>query len=74
MGKRKTDYSSDWEKRYTQRKNFKKDAPLAFCKLCDETFRIVGGGLSQVTSHASEQLHLQLEKAGQNQRAISLNP
>ena len=52
----------------------KKYAPLAFCKLCDKTFRIDGGGLSQVTSHASEQLHLQLEKAGQNQRAISLNP
>ena len=30
MGKRKTNYSSDWEKRYTWIKNVKKDASLAF--------------------------------------------
>ena len=34
----------------------------------------MGGGISQVTSHASRQLHLQREKAGQNQSTISLNP
>ena len=71
MGKRKTNYSSDWEKRYTWIKNVNS---LAFCKLCDKTFRIEGGGISQVTSHASEQLHLQREQAGQNQSTISLNP
>ena len=52
----------------------KKDTSLAFCKLCDKTFRIDGGGMSQVTSHASGQLHLQREKVGQNQSAISLDP
>ena len=45
-------------------KNVKKDASLAFCKLCYKTFQIDGGGMSQVTSHASGQLHLQCEKAG----------
>ena len=30
MGKRKTNYFSDWEKRYTWIKNVKKDASLAF--------------------------------------------
>ena len=52
----------------------KKDTSLAFCKLCDKTFRIDGGGMSQVTSHASGQLHLEREKVGQNQSAISLDP
>ena len=46
MGKRKTNYSSDWEKRYTLIKNVKKDASLAFCKLCEKTFRTDGGGIS----------------------------
>ena len=73
MGKRKTNYSSDWEKRYTRIKNVKKDASLAFCRLCDKTFRMDGGGIYQVTSHASGQLHLRREKAGQNQSSISLN-
>ena len=66
MGKRKTNYSSDWEKWYTWRKNLKNDASLAFCKLCDKTFRIDGVGISQVTSHATGQLHLQRDKACQN--------
>ena len=57
MGERKTNYSSDWEKRYTWIKNVKKDASLAFCKLCDKTFRVDDGGISQVTSHVSGQLH-----------------
>ena len=59
MGKRKTNYSSDWEKQYT-------------CFL-----QINGGGISQVylnISHSGRQLHLQPEKAGQNQSMISLNP
>ena len=73
MGKRKTNYSSDWEKRYTWIKNVKKDASFAFCKLCDKTFRIDGSGISQLTSHASGQLHLQRKKAGQSQSTISLN-
>ena len=73
MGKRKTNYSSDWEKRYTLIKNVKKDVSLAFCKLCDKTFRTDGGGISQVTSHVSGQLHLKREKAGQNQSTTSLN-
>ena len=51
-----------------------KNASLGFCKLCDKTFRIDGGGISQVTSHASGQLHLQCEKASQNQSMISVNP
>ena len=54
-------------------KNVKKDASLAFCKLCDKTFQIDGGGISQVASHASGQLHVQYEKAGLNQSRISLN-
>ena len=33
-----------------------------------------GAGLSQVTSHTSGQLHLQREKAAQNQSTNSLNP
>ena len=45
-----------------------------FTCLCNKTFRIDGGGISQVTSHASGQLHLQREKAGQNQIMISWNP
>ena len=44
-----------------------------FTCLCNKTFRIDGGGISQVTSRASGQLHLQREKAGQNQIMISLN-
>ena len=44
-----------------------------FTSLCNKTFRIDGGGISQVTSRASGQLHLQREKAGQNQIMISLN-
>ena len=44
-----------------------------FTCLCNKTFRIDGGGISQVTSRASGQLHLQHEKAGQNQIMISLN-
>ena len=55
-------------------KKCQKDASLAFCKLCDKTFRIDGRGISQVTSHASGQLHLQREKGGQKQTTISLNP
>ena len=74
MCKRKTNYSSDWEKRYSWIKNVKKDASLAFCKLCDKTFRIDGGSISQMTSHASGQLHLQREKAGLKHSTISLNP
>ena len=45
-----------------------------FTCLCNKTFRVDGGGISQVTSLASGQLHLQREKAGQNQIMISLNP
>ena len=74
MSERKTNYSSDWEKRYTWIKNVKKDASLAFSKWCDRTFWIDGGGISQVISHARGQLHLQCEEAGQNQSTISLNP
>ena len=44
-----------------------------FTCLCNKTFRVDGGGISQVTSLASGQLHLQREKAGQNQIMISLN-
>ena len=44
-----------------------------FTCLCNKTFRIDGGGISQVTSRASGQLHLQRIKAGQNQIMISLN-
>ena len=51
-----------------------KKASLSFCKLCGKTFWIDGGGISQVTLHASGQLHLQCEKAGQEQSMISLNP
>ena len=46
----------------------------SFTCLCNKTFRVDGGGISQVTSLASGQLHLQREKAGQNQIMISLNP
>ena len=74
MGKRKTNYSSDWGKRYTWIKNIKKGASSAFYKLCDKTFWIDGVGISQVTSHANGQLHLQREKAGQKQSKISVNP
>ena len=38
MSKRKTNYSSDWGKRYTWIKNIKKGASSAFYKLCDKTF------------------------------------
>ena len=47
MGKRKTNYSSDWEKRYTLITNVKKDASLVLCKLFGKTYRIDGGGISQ---------------------------
>ena len=55
-------------------KKCRKNVSLASCKLCDKIFPIDGGGISQVTSHSSRQLHLQREKAGQNQSTISLNP
>ena len=74
MGKRKTNYFSDWEKQYTWITSVKKDASLAFGKLCDNSFRIAGSGISQVTLHARGQLHLQREKASQNQSMIWLNP
>ena len=65
MGKRKTNYSSDW-----------KNNTLKCQKRCFTCFlEINGGGISQVTSHSGRQLHLQREKAGQNhQSMISLNP
>ena len=47
----------------------KKCQKLFFTCLCNKTFRIDGGVISQLTSHASGQLHLQREKI-----IISLNP
>ena len=52
MGKRKTNYSSDWEKWYPWIKNVQKDASLAFCKLCDRTIWIDGGGITQIKTKA----------------------
>ena len=56
------------------KKNVKKDASLAFYKLCDKTFQTDDGGISQVILHARGQLHLQREKVCKNQSMISLNP
>ena len=74
MVKRKTNYSSDWEKQYIWMKMSKKMLHLLFANYVTKLFWIDGGGMSQVISHASGHLHLQHEQAGQNQSTISLNP
>ena len=41
MSKRKTNYSSDWEKGYTKIKNVKKDASLAFANYVTKLFELM---------------------------------
>ena len=41
MGKRKTNYSSDWEKRYTWIKNIKKMLHLLFANYVTKLFELM---------------------------------
>ena len=44
---------------------------LAHCVVCDKTFKIIGGGISQVNTHANGLLHLQREHERKNQWMFS---
>ena len=44
----KTSYSSDWEESFKWLASVKTDRYSAHCEVCNKSFRINGGGLSQV--------------------------
>lgn len=59
--KSKTSYSSKWEEQFSWLRK-STDADCAYCKLCNKSFRIDGGGISQVKSHQRARTHADKER------------
>ena len=67
----KTSYSSDCEESFKWLASVKTDRYSAHCKVCNKSFRIDGGGLSQVRIHARGKAHEKNESIYNGQRTFS---
>ena len=67
----KTSYSSDWEENFKWLASFKTGRYSAHCKVCNKSFLIDGGGLSQVRIHARGKAHEKNESIYNGQRTFS---
>jgi len=70
MGKRKTTYNSIWETDFKWLRSNSGDPSKAFCTVCSKSFRIDGGGKSQVEIHGQGTFHLKLLKSQRSQRTF----
>lgn len=61
MGKYKTKYNNDWEKKYDWVQKMKDDPHSARCKLCDATIAIGNSGLAQLRQHTQKKKHQDAE-------------
>ena len=67
MSKRKTKCNKSWESQFNWIKPYSKDVHSVHCKLCQKDFSIRGGGVTQIESHATSNLHLAREKEREGQ-------
>ena len=70
MGKRKTTYNSIWETDFKWLRSTSGDLSKAFCSVCSKSFRIDGGGKSQVKIHGQGTFHLKQLKSQRSQRTF----
>ena len=67
----KTSYSSDWEERFKWLASVKTDRCSAHCKVCNKSFHVDEGGLSQVRIHARGKAHEKNESIYNGQQTFS---
>ena len=70
MCKYKT-YKKDWESQVSWIYSVVSDQFSALCTLCNKTFKIDNGGISQVNAHGKTKRHSEIKKQRKSQRVFT---
>ena len=71
--KRKTKFNNSWKDSYTWINSLKGDEYNARCSICNKTFSIHHGGVSDIKQHSKTALHLKNEQLLKGQRSFINN-